>query len=180
MVRPDKGDAGEIFVSLYMLYCGDRLRKLLNMGVKQQSGNQPPYSHFSVSLDAWLNLMLSGGKLPDGNNPDPLNKDCKASVGFIQVCRNPLRLYNRSWKLLKNQRYLKHIYESGIGFFTCNNGQTIDFTDAASTKFWKTWNERLERDKMQRAFVCLSCLGRMRAQSLSRGTLLHIRLLRTC
>ena len=126
MVRPDKGDSGEIFVALYMLFCGDRLRKLHNMGEKQQRWGNQPYSQFSVSLDAWLNLMLSGGKFPNGKNPVSLNEDCKASVGFIQVCRNPLRSYNRSWKLLNNQRYLKHIYESGIGFFTCNKGKTID------------------------------------------------------
>ena len=37
-----------------------------------------------------------------------------------------MRSYNRSWKSLKNEKFLKYIYESGIGFFHCNNGHTFD------------------------------------------------------
>jgi len=70
--------------------------------------------------------MLSGGNFPNNAGPDPSSDDCEASVGFIQVCRNPLRSYNRSWNLLNDGKFLKYIYESGIGFFHCNNGNTFD------------------------------------------------------
>ena len=126
MVRPDKGDAGEIFAAFYMLYCGDHLRKLINM--KNDGSNKAimHYSQFSVSLDAWLQLLLSGGSFPEGKCPDLAMEDCKASVGFIQVCRNPLRSYTGSWKSLGDNDFLHSIYKSGIGFFVCNNCPTID------------------------------------------------------
>ena len=128
MVHPEKGeDTGEIFVALYMLFCGDRLRKLLNVEVKQQKSGIQPYSQFSVSLDAWLQLMISGGNFhKNGKSPGLSNEDSTASVGFIQVCRNPLGSYKQSWKRLSEQAYLKYIYESGIGFSTCNQCDIID------------------------------------------------------
>ena len=184
MVRLDKGNGGEIFVALYMLYCGDRrLRKVLNEIVKQQKSGIQAYSQFSVSLDDWLQLLLSGGNFPNGQGPDPSNEDCKASVGFIQVCRNPLRSHSGSWK---SQAYLKYIYESGIGFFTCDQLELIDMVipiriksneegntdgfcyvpmlisiksheescETLASEFWKEVDERLNKDGISRA-VCL-------------------------
>ena len=121
MVRPDKGDSGEISVALYMLFCGDLLRKAFNVENERSNPEAIPYSQFSVSLDAWLQVMLSGGKLPDA----PID-DCEVSVGFIQVCRNPLRWYSDSWRCFKDPDFLKYIYESGIAFYTCNNCALID------------------------------------------------------
>jgi hypothetical protein len=121
MVRPDKGDSGEISVALYMPFCVDLLRKTINVEIERSNPGAMPYSQFSVSLDAWLQLMLSGGKLPDA----PI-EDCKVSVGFIQVCRNPLRWYSDSWRCFKDQVFLKYIYESSIAFYTCNNCALID------------------------------------------------------
>ena len=126
IVRPDKGNSGEILVALYMLWCGDILRKLINDENERNSPGVHLYSQFSVSLDAWLKLMLSGGKFPADQIPNAPIEDSKVSVGFIQVCRNPLRSYNGSWKCLKDQFFLKNIYETGIGFYTCNNCAVID------------------------------------------------------
>ena len=121
MVRPDKGDSGEISVALYMLFCGDLIRKAINFDNKRSNPGAMSYSQFSVSLDAWLQVMISGGKLPDA----PID-DCEVSVGFIQVCRNPLRWYSDSWRCFKEPDFLKYIYESGIAFYTCNNCAMID------------------------------------------------------
>jgi hypothetical protein len=126
MVRPDKGDAGEIFAAFYILYCGDYLRKLINNKNDENNKAIMHYSQFSVSLDAWLQLLLSGGSFPEGKSPDLVIEDCKASVGFIQVCRNPLRSYTGSWKSLGDKDFLHSIYKSGIGFFVCNKCPTID------------------------------------------------------
>ena len=121
MINPDKGDFGEVLVALYMLFCGDMLRQLINEKNKLHGGGVLPYSQFSVSLDAWLQLMLSGGKFPVDDDTN-----CKVSVGFIQVCRNHLRSYNKSWKGLNNETFLKHIYESGIAFYVFDGCEMID------------------------------------------------------
>lgn len=65
--------------------------------------------------------MLSGGKLPEG----PV-APCEVSVGFIQVCRNSLRSYEKSWKSLGKESYLKSIFNSGIAFDVFPGCPTID------------------------------------------------------
>ena len=56
LCRPEKGDIGEIFSALYMLFCGDILRQ------KQD----PKLQAFSVPLEDWFDLLKRGGskKLP--------------------------------------------------------------------------------------------------------------------
>ena len=56
LCRPEKGDVGEIFSALYMLFCGDVLRQ------KQD----PKLQAFSVPLEDWFDLLKRGGseKLP--------------------------------------------------------------------------------------------------------------------
>ena len=121
LVSPDKGDFGVVVVALYMLFCGDELRtRTKNAGTKRSRIVQP-YRQFSTSLDAWLHLMLSGGKLSSA----PMD-ECKVSVGFIQVCRNHLRSYATSWKSLKDQGFLSQMYESGTAFYTFDGCPLVD------------------------------------------------------
>ena len=56
LCRPEKGDVGEIFSALYMLFCGDILRQ------KQD----PKLQAFSVPLEDWFDLLKRGSskKLP--------------------------------------------------------------------------------------------------------------------
>ena len=119
IVSPEKGDFGEVVVALYMLFCGDLLRKRYNE-VTNASGTQS-YRKFSVSLDAWLQTMLSGGKMPE--DPDA---GSEVSVGFIQVCRNSMRSYEKSWKSLEKDSFLKSIFESGVAFYVFPGCPTID------------------------------------------------------
>ena len=122
MASSDKDDFGEVVVALYMLFCGDVLRKLINdKHINKRGKRKQPYNQFSVSLDTWLQLLLSGGTLPDA----PILDD-KVEVGFIQVCRNHLRSYGVSWKCLQDPSFLKYIYESGIAFYTFDNCPLID------------------------------------------------------
>lgn len=51
---------------------------------------------------------------------------CRVSVGFIQVCRNSVRSYGKSWKSLADQNFLKHVYESGTAFYVYPGCQLID------------------------------------------------------
>ena len=48
------------------------------------------------------------------------------SVGFIQVCRNPLRSYSESWKSLNDQDFLKQMFDSGIAFYTYDGCPMVD------------------------------------------------------
>ena len=118
IVRPAKGDFGEVVVALYMLLCGDLLRKVRKKNLKKKK--QLEYSRFSVSLDAWLELLLCGGRRSEGIS------DSKVSVGFIQVCRNSLRSYCNSWKSLKNELFLERMFESGVAFYVCGGCPLID------------------------------------------------------
>ena len=119
-MSPEKGDFGEVVVALYMLFCGDLLRKCMNED-NEFKGIQL-YSQFSVSLDDWLEAILSGGKISSKHS----DKERTVSVGFIQVCRNHLRSYSHSWKTLKSHGFLKQIFESGTAFYACNNCPLID------------------------------------------------------
>jgi hypothetical protein len=126
VVRPEKGDYGEVVVAFYMLFCGDLLRKRISDHPKNK--NQVDYSQFSVSLDAWLDLLQSGGKAPE----EAMSVDAKlearplVSVGFIQVCRNYVRFYSHSWESLNDKTFLEHIFESGVAFYLTDGFDLID------------------------------------------------------
>jgi hypothetical protein len=124
MVRPAKGDFGEVAVALYMLFCGDLLRKTISDTAKSENKDSLDYSDFSVSLDAWLDLLCSGGK-PLEETKLPANESTDSplvSVGFIHY----LRSYDTSWASLKNQTFLSHIYESGVAFYVFEGCDYID------------------------------------------------------
>jgi len=106
LVSPDNGNVGEVVVALYLLFCGDLLRKRFNNKDVPENG----YKRFSVCLDAWLQLLQNGGK--DSCLVDI--GESNVSVGFIQVCQNDLRSYDRSWTSLANTSFLEHVYRSGV------------------------------------------------------------------
>ena len=181
IVSPDKGNLGEVVVALYMLFCGDLLRKETDKVKKSEQR----YTQFSVSMDNWLQLMVSGGDLP----PERESMECSVSVGFIQVCRNPLRSYVHSWHSLTDECFLKFIYESGIAFYTCNNCPLIDlvvplrinaegpkkgfeycpmlisikchadFTDNEAKTECKKMEDRARKDHLEKAFCLLIVFG---------------------
>ena len=133
IVTPDKGDFGEVVVALYTLFCGDVLRMQINeQNMEKQTfleGNEvnmiQNYTQFSVPLDDWLHQMMSGGIFSD--EPETtVTTNCKVTVGFIQICRNSLRSYTKSWKILGGQTFLKQIYESGVAFYACNDCPSFD------------------------------------------------------
>jgi len=144
IVSPEKGDFGEVMVALYMLFCGDVLRKKL-MEDKDpkpsptsisEGGTHDPkiiiddslfrrYDYFSVSLDEWLYTLNSGGKLPSSTATQE-NCNGRVSVGFIQVCRNSLRSYGASWESLFESAYLEYIYKSGTAFYVYPGCPVID------------------------------------------------------
>ena len=136
IVTPEtNGSFAHVVVALYMLFCGDVLRKRIN----DKDKSKQAYNQFSVSLDAWLQVLLSGGKLSDA-----AFDDCQVSVGFIQVTRNSLRLHDDSWLSWTEQSFLKYIFESGNAFFPFQGCPLVDMViplrvrkgnDATCTEF---------------------------------------------
>ena len=122
LVSPSKGDLGEVVVALYMLFCGDVLRKEISNRMTRRDKDKMAYTQFSVSLDSWLDLLCSGGKVIESKRVAA----CSLSVGFIQVCRNNLRPYSNSWESLKDQAFLEHIFQSGIAFYVFDGCPLID------------------------------------------------------
>jgi len=121
LCRPEKGDIGEVMVALYLLFCGDVLRRM-----------DKTYETFSVPLGDWIDLLLSGGSLSSGKpaagprSSSRLKQHLNATVSFVQVCRNYLRSYGPSWKAFKDQVFLEHLYKSGTAFYAFSGCSIID------------------------------------------------------
>ena len=94
LCRPEKGDVGQVAAAFYMLACGDELRWEKSQDLLQ----------LSVPLEKWIKRL-------QGINDDSSSVDStgKASVNFIQVCRNYLRY---SLKELQESGLLEHWYRS--------------------------------------------------------------------
>eukprot|EP00523_Entomoneis_sp_CCMP467_P010980 CAMPEP_0168740126 /NCGR_PEP_ID=MMETSP0724-20121128/11816_1 /TAXON_ID=265536 /ORGANISM="Amphiprora sp., Strain CCMP467" /LENGTH=762 /DNA_ID=CAMNT_0008787547 /DNA_START=299 /DNA_END=2587 /DNA_ORIENTATION=- len=104
---PEKGDTGEVFAALFMLFCGDELRE------KQEGLEQ-----FSVPLKGWLDKM--GASLVSGNEDSTDNK----FVSFIQVCRNYVRL--DPGQIAAKENFLKELYESGSAMYAYSGATASD------------------------------------------------------
>jgi hypothetical protein len=112
---PEKGNAGEIFVALYFLLCGDILRTAMN---------SLTMNSFTINLDEWIRLVKNGGHRPD-NVVNAEQHDF--SINFIQVCRNNLRSFDRDWTGFKNQTFLRYLFDSAVAFYTYKECPLIDF-----------------------------------------------------
>ena len=95
----DKGDFGEMAVALYLLFCGDLLRK--------EKDDQ--YRTLSVDLDSWLSVAASMG-----SNVDISKMNGNRSVSCIQVYRNQLRFDTMKYG---DNSFLKELYEMGCGVY---------------------------------------------------------------
>ena len=135
LCKPEKGDLGEVMVALYFLFCADLLR--------QQADRD--YKTFSVPLSKWVELLLGDSVdffSTDDDVQEPQSKLPKSEVkgekkgtegaaklisfGAIQVCRNYLRAYDKSWKCLCDEAFLENMYKSGIGFYVFAGCPLID------------------------------------------------------
>lgn len=132
-------------------------------------------SNFRFHFDEWLQMLQSGGRIPDTTSrfaTSETDNTSKVLAGFIQVCRNYLRSYGKSWKSLDND-FLKHVYESGTAFYVYPGRPLIDLviplritTNTESTYEFvpmlvfatKSKNEQQNTGCLGR-FVCLLCLG---------------------
>lgn len=150
---PEKGDAGEIFAALYMLLCGDILRR----------ENDPTCASFAVSIDEWFHLLKSGGELgaalteapslvaskaspslaastknlmsttvstrsglkQQKTMADAMDTTSKSTISFVQVCRNDFRANS-----FCDEEVMKHMYVSGLANYAYKNCKAIDIASA--------------------------------------------------
>ena len=126
---PDKGDGSETFAALYMLFCGDVLRKKNDV-----SNGRGLYSNFVVSLDDWFSLLMNGGK--EGCGDDGARGDDQdgpnvagvrdlvgitSTISFVQVCRNEFRSLS-----LCEAAGLEYMYQSGRANYAFKNCRAVD------------------------------------------------------
>lgn len=128
LCKPEKGDLGEVMVALYFLFCADVIRGMHNSD----------YNTFSVPLDEWIKVLVSGGEPKSEetqSSTERSNKRAKGlqsglSFGAIQVCRNYVRAYDNSWDSLRDENFLEQMYKSGVGFYVFAGCSTIELVFA--------------------------------------------------
>mmetsp|Transcript_12456 Transcript_12456/g.17877 ORF Transcript_12456/g.17877 Transcript_12456/m.17877 type:complete len:848 (-) Transcript_12456:138-2681(-) len=149
MFLPNRGDAGEVFAALYMLLCGDELRKTKDVCMRQ----------FEINLSSWLgslegSLVADADQTPapadgkkrrtetkprrsprfsaleaeeaddeEGRQTDTVSdaQSLELKLNFIQVVRNYFRTH--AWF---SQGYLKYMYESAIACYVYPNCPAFD------------------------------------------------------
>ena len=172
LCMPNRDDAGEVLAALYMLLCGDELRK----------GVDPCMRKFEINLCSWLKSLVvmavsnkrdqpgdppkekdaaktearrpsrmtkepTNIKTPTATDPSADVLDPASSAGlklnFIQVVRNHFR--SHSWFF---QNYLKFMYDTAVACFVFGGCPAMDLVFAirdATTK------------KYHPAFVSIKC-----------------------
>jgi hypothetical protein len=123
---PEKGNAGEIMVALYMLFCGDVLRRNVDNSMRT----------FSVPLSAWYSMMKKppkeifcnepkAGELMEIENEPANSAGLIMDVNFIQVCRNYFRAH--SWA---TEKALQWMYKSATAAYVYPDCKAIDLVAA--------------------------------------------------
>ena len=127
LCQPAKGDFGEVAVALYLLLCGDVLRKTSN-----NDDLTKPYHSLSVDLVKWMNVAENRGvckteetRMNAAENKGVCNTEETSAfqVNCIQFFRQPLHL-----PLLKlaESSLLMSLYEKGCGIYCPNNTEAVD------------------------------------------------------
>ena len=117
--RPPKGDVGEVFAVLYMLFCADVLR---------EQNNRKSITQLSVPLNEWFQLLKNGGKATDSSS-QKLSAGDGMRVSTIQFCQNHLR-----GKAFFDEERLKTCYLSGVGEYLYENCKAFDLMSAVQIK----------------------------------------------
>jgi hypothetical protein len=119
---PEKGDAGEVMVALYMLFCGDELRQELDWSMRTF---QVPFSKFMERMSEKSGSNPGGGA---STNKAEMGKYARNNkypeqcfVNFVQICRNYFR--SNSWLTSEGLQYL---FEAGIASYTYPGCPAVD------------------------------------------------------
>ena len=106
---PARGDFGEVAAALYVLFCGDVLRKQ----------RDDRYTAFAVSYIAWMNILQNQGDVQKVNR----TKDRDLLVNCIQFFRQNIRF---SLSEMANKTFLEGLYRKACGIYCPTNMEAID------------------------------------------------------
>lgn len=108
---PAKGDFGDVAVALFLLFCGDILRK-------DQCSEHEWYEHLSITFPLWMDKIW--------NSPHSTNKREgweKLKINCIQFFRISFR---RSLKELSDGSFLESLFVKGCAVYAPTNAEAID------------------------------------------------------
>ena len=120
--QPAKGDFGEVASALYLLFCGDVLRKK----------KCAQYKEFAVNFSLWMDLVQNQGRARKNSVKD--NGD-KLLVNCIQFFRQDLRL---NLKEMADESFLKGLYVKACAVYCANNIEAIDLVVPCCSRKDKT------------------------------------------
>lgn len=133
MCRPNKGDLGEIGAALYLLFCGDRIRRLKGSS----------YEAFSVPFQEWFEILLA----PHVERAQMEFSTEVDQVSFIQFRRLYFRL---SFKEMLTQDFLMDLYTSGTACYLYEGCPVFDMV--ASVKSGQEYKPLLISVKARQKF----------------------------
>jgi hypothetical protein len=123
--RPNKGDLGEVAAAMYLLFCGDLIRKRID----------PMYTTFSISFADWLSVLKDpkskSKALQDQQTTYVHTAGATDEVSFVQFRRLHFRL--PLVKLL-TQVFLKHLSLSGTACYLYEENNTFDLVASIQSK----------------------------------------------
>ena len=127
---PAKGDVGEIAISLYLLFCGDVLRKKHNPPESSfQFSPQKFYQKLSVDVGSWLDLVWNGGESAEGETtPTQISSSSENpwnnfTINCIQFFRYSVR---SSFAEMSDPVFLKSLYSKGCAIYCPTNFPAVD------------------------------------------------------
>jgi hypothetical protein len=115
LCTPEKGDIGEIAAALYMLFCGDEIRK----------AKDPSLKTFSIPLQEWLEGMDATPIMRGGETHEK-----GKSVSFIQFCRSYIRL--NPGQVATEVNFLEELHRGAYGIYMYPGAVACDLLAAVS------------------------------------------------
>ncbi len=115
LCTPAKGGIGVVAAALYMLFCGDEIRKT----------KDPSFKTFAVPLQEWLDGMGATPIIRSGDNHEE-----GKSLSFIQFCRSYVRL--TPGEIAANQKFLEELHRAAYGIYLDPGAEACDILAAVS------------------------------------------------
>jgi hypothetical protein len=123
--RPNKGGLGEVAAAMYLLFCGDLIRKRID----------PLYTTFSISFADWLSVLndpvSKTSALQDQQTTYVHKTGATDEVSFVQFRQLYFRLPLVN---LTTQVFLKHLYLSGTACYLYEEHNTFDLVASIKLK----------------------------------------------
>jgi hypothetical protein len=150
--HPSKGDVGEVAAALYLLFCGDIIRRGIDDNLMTFSVDLPAYIHeliknqspnaasqyiSNTSNPATKKVKITRNYSPESIDVPSTNagieEDCdpKCRISFIQVVRQSFRMKLRDLCSPKN---LEQLYRSSCGLYLPVNHKTFDILASIQVK----------------------------------------------